>query len=655
MIRPHHRSDVYELVAGRQLQILRSLGIEWNPQRSRHVRCPYPDHTDANPSWRWDHDRGMAHCTCGHTDIFGVVMRVKNLGTGREAWQAAADYCRAALGETPGRDDAKPARPAGYDPDRYLRVLLRSGPGEGTFADLYLRSRGIALSPWPDALRFNASTYCKETNNHLPAVIALMGAAPDAEPTAVLRIYLSLDGKAKAAITEPKLLLGRPLTGKCVWLGEPGERVIITEGVEDACACLIAGETFAAAGIGDNTANIVPPPGVREVVIFADRDADDKGMRIAKKLAERLHTEGRRVLIALAPEPYKDANELLIKQGANAVERAIEAAAAYLPKASTALEWWREETVSGDDLQTMTFPPLRFVLPGLVPEGLCLLAGKPKAKKSWLALDVAIAATADRFTLGEIKPDQGDVLYLALEDLLRRVQRRMTKLLGMQKWPSRLLIKTTWKRVDQGGLDGIAAWAKSVERPTMVVVDTLERVRPMPSPSSKATPYSLDYAALAGLQHIATELQIAVIVVTHVRKATADDVFDTISGTLGLTAAADTILVLGPKNGVMSLCVRGRDVEEAEKAIQWNQHTCRWTITGDTPHDAPKSDAGGRILAALVAAARPMSIEEIMKAAGFKNRHAADQMLSRMFKGMEISRPERGMYEAKTEGPVRNV
>ena len=236
----------------------------------------------------------------------------------------------------------------------------------------------------------------------------------------------------------------------------------------------------------------------------------------------------------------------------------------YVAKA-TAPEWWQEETVSATDLHTRTFPPLRFVVPGLVPEGLALLAGKPKAKKSWLALDLAIAATADRFTLGEIKPEQGDALYLALEDSLRRVQRRMTKLLGMQKWPSRLLFKTTWKRVDQGGLDGIAAWAKSVERPTLVVVDVLERIRPMPSSSTKATPYSLDYVALAGLQALAAELQIAILVVTHVRKATADDVFDTISGTLGLTAAADTILVLGPKNGVMSLCVRGRDVEEVGK------------------------------------------------------------------------------------------
>jgi hypothetical protein len=240
------------------------------------------------------------------------------------------------------------------------------------------------------------------------------------------------------------------------------------------------------------------------------------------------------------------------------------------------------------------------------------------------------------------------VLYLALEDSTRRVQRRMTKLLGAQlgKWPARLIIKTTWKRIDQGGLDGITAWAKAVKRPTLVIVDTLERIRPMPSSSSKATPYSLDYAALAGLQEIAAKLQIAVMVVTHVRKATADDVFDTISGTLGLTAAADTILVLGPKNGVMSLCVRGRDVEEAEKAIQWNQSSCRWTITGDTPHESPKSDARGRILAALVAAARPMSVDEVMRAAGFKTRDAADQMLSRMFREMEITRPSRGMYQA---------
>jgi AAA domain/Toprim domain len=455
MTRPY-RNDIYEIVAGRQFEILRALGIEWNPRRSmQHIRCPLPGHADEHPSWRWDDSKGRYFCTCGGGDIFGVTMKMRGL-----QWREAADWIREALGEPRRREDARPAResPAGYDPDRYLRVLLRSGPGEGTFADRYLRSRGIALSPWPDALRFNGSTYCKERNSHLPAVIALMSAAPDAEPTSVFRIYLSADGKAKAAIKEPKLSLGKPLAGKAVWLGELGERIVITEGVEDAAACLIACETFAAAGIGDNTANIVLPTSVREVVIFADRDADGKGERIAYKLAERLHGEGRRVLIALAPEPYKDANELLIKQGASAVGNAIEAAGIYVPK-TTAPEWWQEAAVAGDELQTLTFPPLRFVVPGLVPEGLALLAGKPKAKKSWLALDIAIAATADRFTLGEIKPDQGDVLYLALEDSMRRVQRRMTKLRGMQKWPG--VCSRRWRS---------AARAAACTRPDMTVL-----------------------------------------------------------------------------------------------------------------------------------------------------------------------------------------
>src|SRR3981189_2467720 len=75
-------------------------------------------------------------------------------------------------------------------------------------------------------------------------------------------------------------------------------------------------------------------------------------------------------------------------------------------------------------LQTMIFPPLKFILPGLVPEGATLLVSRPKLGKSWLVLDIAIATAAGRFTLGELRPIAGPVLYLALEDGRRRLQRR---------------------------------------------------------------------------------------------------------------------------------------------------------------------------------------------------------------------------------------
>src|SRR5262245_35402848 len=102
---------IYDLVAGRQLEILRALGIQWNPERPKqHIHCPYPGHNYANPSWRWDHDRGLAYCTCGHSNIFGVVMKVKKLGEGRVAWQEAADFCREALGDDPQRAKGHKAR-----------------------------------------------------------------------------------------------------------------------------------------------------------------------------------------------------------------------------------------------------------------------------------------------------------------------------------------------------------------------------------------------------------------------------------------------------------------------------------------------------------------------------------------------------------------
>src|SRR4030081_2665210 len=89
----------------------------------------------------------------------------------------------------------------------------------------------------------------------------------------------------------------------------------------------------------------------------------------------------------------------------------------------------QQRIFSAAALQTMTFPPLNFILPGLVPEGATLLVSRPKFGKSWLVLDIAIATAASRLTLGELRPSAGDVLYLALEDGRRRLQRRITKLL----------------------------------------------------------------------------------------------------------------------------------------------------------------------------------------------------------------------------------
>jgi hypothetical protein len=191
----------------------------------------------------------------------------------------------------------------------------------------------------------------------------------------------------------------------------------------------------------------------------------------------------------------------------------------------------------------------------------------------------------DRYTLGDIKPLQGSVLYLALEDGDRRLRSRIDKLLphDIPEWPDTLRLVTEWRRVDQGGLDDIRKWVADERaagrRIAFVAVDVLKLVRPVTIKGKAA--YEADYEALTGLQKLARDLSIAILVVHHTRKAESDDLIDKVSGTFGLTGAADTILVMEKKSSGWVFDVRGRDVSSDELAAEFNKETCRWTILGN--------------------------------------------------------------------------
>ena len=303
-------------------------------------------------------------------------------------------------------------------------------------------------------------------------------------------------------------------------------------------------------------------------------------------------------------------------------------------------------------LQTMTFPPLKFILPGLVPEGATLLVSRPKFGKSWLALDIAIATAADRFTLGTLKPSAGDVLYLALEDGRRRLQRRITKVLPTFSiaWPQGLEMATEWPRADQGGLADIEQWLVAHPNARLVIVDTLAQFRKLSN--GKGQLYPEDYVAISGLQKLASKYNVGIIIVHHDRKSEADDVFDTVSGTLGLTGAADTILIMKRQSGAVTLYVRGRDIEESEMAMQFDKTSCRWTILG-TAADVHRSSERAAVLKALeTAGADGLSVAEIMAATGSQNRNTTDVLLFRMAETGEVSRVKRGVYARNLTEPT---
>ena len=148
------------------------------------------------------------------------------------------------------------------------------------------------------------------------------------------------------------------------------------------------------------------------------------------------------------------------------------------------------------------------------------------------------------FTLDDIHCVKGDVLYAALEDNKRRLQRRLRKLLNGRPAPERLRVLSAGEmpRLNEGGTAMIRAWIEQVPEPKLVVVDVLAKVR---DPRRKDQGlYDSDYAAMEELKKIADEYGIAIVVIHHLRKMDADDPLDQVSGTTGLSGSADTVLVL---------------------------------------------------------------------------------------------------------------
>lgn len=331
----------------------------------------------------------------------------------------------------------------------------------------------------------------------------------------------------------------------------------------------------------------------------------------------------------------KDPNEALI-EGYDLMA-AADSAALFEPRRAPS---WRDHTYSAAALQRKTFPPVQWIIPGLVPEGLTIFAGKPKVGKSWLILDGAVSVASARACLGNVEPEQGDVLYCALEDNARRLQDRLTKTLPTftGKWPEYLTLTNKWERLNQSGVRHIREWAESVSRPRLVILDTLAGVKPI----NNRDGYAADYAALEGLHALANELRIAIVVLHHLRKAESEDPLDSISGTLGLAGCADTLIVIQRNTQGTTLYVRGRDIEEAEHAVEFNKRTCRWTLLGNAS-DVRRSSERGRILAVFDDTEEALGPNEIAAGARMKSENVR-YLVGQMVQAGDLIKEARGKY-----------
>jgi RecA-family ATPase len=344
----------------------------------------------------------------------------------------------------------------------------------------------------------------------------------------------------------------------------------------------------------------------------------------------------------------RDADDILREEGKDALLKVFDTAKCSKP-IRAANEPTGPDIYTADSLRLQQFPMLKRICGDIIVEGLTLLAARPKSGKTWLALDIGIAVDRGGYCLGDIKCEPGDVLFLALEDNKRRMKRRLTKLLGSNEtlWP-RFSCAHKWLRADQGGVGHIRDWIAKVKNPRLVVIDVLARFRKAVTGKHS---YDADYEAIAELQKIASETGVAILVIHHTRKGEADDPIDAVSGTLGLAAAADAVLVIDrKKDGSAGLYGRSRDVDVIDKAMEFNRETCRWTILGDAA-DVRRSREQQEVLDALDAGQK--ALKDIATIVG-KPVKAVFKLLERMAKKSDVIRTERGVYRRAQTGSVGN-
>jgi len=256
----------------------------------------------------------------------------------------------------------------------------------------------------------------------------------------------------------------------------------------------------------------------------------------------------------------------------------VPANAATAEKISTEITLSR--IVTAQTILTTHYPEPKWAVKGIIPEGTTFIAGPPKLGKSIFALNIAVAVSEGGPALSRFEVEQGDVLYLALEDGERRIQARLRKITNGEL-SERLEVVTKWPRLNQGGLEAIEEWIKRHDDARLIIVDTLKMLRALRGGQNRNV-YDADYEDVSPLTELTTQYRIALGIVTHTRKAIADDPLATVSGSFGLTGAADGVLVLARKRNstTATLSVIGRDVEEQELALEFKPDLFTWSVLG---------------------------------------------------------------------------
>lgn len=235
------------------------------------------------------------------------------------------------------------------------------------------------------------------------------------------------------------------------------------------------------------------------------------------------------------------------------------------------------KTISMEELYDTAYPPRVPIVEGLIFNGTYLFVGAPKVGKSFFMAQLGYHVSMG-IPLWGFPVTKGTVLYLALEDDYARLQRRLSKMFGMEG-SSNLHFATQSKALNQGLEEQLHKFVKKHEDARLIIIDTLQKVR---EASGDKLSYGNDYEIVTKLKRFSDQYGICLLVVHHTRKMESSDSFDMISGTNGLLGAADGAFIMQKEKRTENkavLEVAGRDQQDQRLFLNFNREQCVWGLT----------------------------------------------------------------------------
>lgn len=290
---------------------------------------------------------------------------------------------------------------------------------------------------------------------------------------------------------------------------------------------------------------------------------------------ERDDAEAVILLSAARCNPPFDAGQAMrkVEQAWRYPGKSLPATPSVEPAPSKRKMWTVEELLAAD------LPEPKYLVEPILPVGLALLVAPAKSGKSFLVGEIAASTAAGALVMGAYSAEEGETLYLDLEQIDWRSRARWRLLKQNNDLKGRVRTQFSWDRMDQGGLEALEQHLQDYPQTRLIVIDVWAKFKPSDD-AYQGDAYHRDYAMLTPLQDLAHKYSVCILLVHHTNKhVDYTDPLSCINGSAAYSAVPDTVWVIqrSPGEPDGKLYVTGKAVESEWIDITFHPHLGKWT------------------------------------------------------------------------------